>query len=160
MDALPKDLLTDTAVELRLIRRLEAGDVTEREPASAFLALAPEYRFAIHRASDGQRVGRIHVRITDRPEIVDVLGHMGYAVDEEHRQRGYATRAIRLAQVVAHWLGQKSLWVLIEPNNLPSRRAVERAGFQFMGEVDTAPAARELGLGPRICRYSGSSALS
>jgi predicted acetyltransferase len=157
-----QDLLSDTplfddVIELRLIRFLPVGDLSKRDSASAFLAAAPEYRFAIHRRGDGLRVGRIHFRITEDPSIVPVLGHMGYAVGEEHRRQGYATRAIRIASSVAAGLGQPSTWVLIEPDNIPSRRAVERAGLRFIDEVETRPSAVALGLGPRVCRYVTST---
>jgi predicted acetyltransferase len=116
--------------------------------------VAPEYRFAVHRRQDGLRVGRIHLRVTDHPDVVRTLGHMGYDVDEEHRRLGYATRAIRIVSGAAPTLGQARLWVLIEPDNTPSRRAVERVGFDLVDEVDTLPQAIALGLGPRVCRYS------
>ena len=155
---LPAALRVDDTIELLLIRFLAVGDMSQREPASAFLALAPEYRFAIHRRSDGVRVGRIHVRITERSEIVPVLGHMGFAVDEEHRRQGYATRAIRLMRTIASHFGQKALWVLIEPDNFASRRAVERAGFALVDEINTLPPALSLGVGPRVCRYASELA--
>jgi len=150
---LPDGALSDDVIELRLIRFLPAGDLSRRDPTTAFLAAAPEYRFSIHRLVDCVRVGRIHVRITDDPDIVRALGHMGYAVGEEHRRQGYATRAIRLLSAYAARLGQETLWVLIEPENVPSRRAVERAGLRLVDEIDTRPTALALGLGPRVCRY-------
>ena len=51
--------------------------------------------------SDGERVGRIHIRDTADPAIARTLGHLGYAVNEEHRRRGYAVRALRLLLGVA-----------------------------------------------------------
>jgi len=157
IEALEGADLRDEAVELRVIRVLDVGNLSKRDEKSAFLAAAPEYRFAIHRREDDQRVGRIHVRVTEAPEIVPVLGHMGYAVDEAHRRRGYATRAIRLMARVASRLGQETLWVLIEPDNVASRRAVERGGFRLVDEVDTRAPAVALGLGPRVCRYRRST---
>lgn len=146
--------LRDEVIELRLIRFIEAGDLSHRDAGTAFLAAAPEYRFAIHRRSDGLRIGRIHFRITDDPGIVEVLGHMGYAVDEAHRRKGYAVRAIQLATSFAAALGQPKLWVHIEPDNTASCRAIERCGFEFVEEVDSRPAALGLGLGPRVRRYA------
>ncbi len=151
---LPAELLRDDEIELRLIRFLPIGDLSKRNSASAFLAAAPEYRFAIHRRPDGLRVGRVHVRTTDDPAIAPVMGHMGYAVDEEHRRRGYATRAICLMTALAAHLGQKSLWIIIETDNIASRRAAERAGFELIDEVDTHSSASALGIGPRVCRYA------
>ncbi|MGH7576787.1 MAG: GNAT family N-acetyltransferase [Longimicrobiales bacterium] len=107
----------------------------------------------MHRRRDGLRVGRIHFRITNEPEIVEVLGHMGYAVDEAHRGQRYAVRAIGLAAAAAGRLGQAEIWVHIEPDNVASRRAIERSGFELVEEVDSRAPALALGLGPRLCRY-------
>jgi RimJ/RimL family protein N-acetyltransferase len=78
---------------------------------------------------------------------------MGYAVDQAHRRKGYAVRAIRLATALAGHLGQHELWVHIEPDNIPSCRAIERSGFELVEEVRSRPLAVALGLGPRLCRY-------
>ena len=147
-------VLADDAIELRLLRVLTPGDATARQPEARFLAPALEYRFAIHRRTDGVRVGRIHLRITNDPLIVRALGHAGYAVDEAHRRNGYAARAIRLVAGLARLCGIAPLWVLIEPDNVASRRAVERAGFDLIDTVDTLPEGTALGLGPRVCRYA------
>lgn len=141
-------------IELRLIRILAPGDAAARPPEARFLASAPEYRFAIHRRTDGLRVGRIHLRITDDPLILRALGHCGYAVDEAHRRNGYAARAIRLIVGLASRFDVAPLWVLIEPDNVASRGAVERAGFHLVDVVDTLPEGVALGLGPRVCRYT------
>lgn len=112
-----------------------------------------EYRFAFHRRSDGLRVGRIHLRVTNDEAIVLVVGHTGYEVEEAHRLNGYATRAIRLIIQLSIFYGMASLWILIEPENIASRRAAERAGFRLVDVVDTRPEAIGLGIGPRVCRY-------
>jgi predicted acetyltransferase len=147
-------VLADDAVELRLIRVLLPGDLAARPPEARFLSPALEYRFAIHRQTDGLRVGRIHLRVTGDPLILRALGHAGYAVDEAHRRNGYATRAIRLVAGLARLCDVSPLWVLIEPDNLASRKAVERAGFKLVDEVATRPEGVALGLGPRVCRYA------
>ena len=146
--------LTDDVVELRLLRVLGPGDEEARPPEARFLARVPECRFAIHRRSDGVRVGRIHFRITDDSDVVRALGHSGYEVDEPHRRHGYAARALGLIRRVARHYGIAPLWVLIEPENTPSRRTAERAGLRLVDLVPTAPEARALGLGPQVCRYA------
>jgi predicted acetyltransferase len=154
-DDLPSGaVLADDAIELRLLRVLHPGDPATRPPETRFLSAALEYRFAIHRRTDGLRVGRIHLRVTDDPLILRALGHAGYAVDEAHRRNGYAARAIRLVAGLAGRCGVAPLWVLIEPDNVASRKAVERAGFHLVDEVDTLPEGTALGLGPRVCRYT------
>ena len=147
-------VLADDAIELRLLRVLVPGDVGARPPEARFLSSVLEYRFAIHRRVDGLRVGRIHLRITDDQEILRALGHSGYEVDEAHRRKGYASRAIRLVVGIAAASGVSPLWVLIEPDNAASRKAVERVGFELVDVVETRPEGIALGLGPQVCRYT------
>lgn len=149
----PGAVLADDAIELRLLRVIHPGDPAARPPEAQFLSSAVEYRFAIHRRTDDLRIGRIHLRITDDPLILRALGHSGYAVDEAHWRNGYATRAIRLVVGLARVCGVAPLSVLIEPDNVASRRPVERVGFDLVDVVETLPEGAALGLGPRVCRY-------
>jgi tagatose 1,6-diphosphate aldolase len=145
--------LADEVIELRLIRVLGPNDIERRPLPERFLSRVPEYRFAIHRISDGVRVGRIHLRITDDAQIIGAVGHCGYAVDELYRRNGYATRAIRRIVEMARRFDVMPLWILIEPENIASRRTVERAGFQLVDIIDAKPEAIVLGIGPKVCRY-------
>jgi RimJ/RimL family protein N-acetyltransferase len=145
--------LTDDVIELKPIRMLGPGDAAARPSGLEFLAAATEYRFAIHRRSDAQRVGRIHVRNTADPGITRALGHLGYEVDEAHRRQGYAVRALRLLLGVAQHFEIAPLWVLIEPDNAASCRVVERCEFELVEELPTAPVGIAQGLGPRVRHY-------
>jgi tagatose 1,6-diphosphate aldolase len=145
--------LADDVVELRLIRVLGPHNPKDRPPEARFLSRAPEYRFAIHRRSDGLRVGRIHLRVTDDEPILRAVGHSGYAVDEPHRRLGYATRAVHLIVTFARHWNVSPIWILIEPDNIASRKTVERAGFHLVDVVNTSPEAIALGNGPKVCRY-------
>jgi predicted acetyltransferase len=153
LGAPPAALLSDGLVELRLLRVMGAHNAQSRPPDARFLGHVPECRFAIHRRRDGLRVGRIHIRVTREERIVHSIGHAGYAVDDEHRRNGYATRAIRLIVGLARYWDVLPLWVLIEPENVASRRAVERAGFELVDEVDSSSEIMALGMGPAVCRY-------
>ena len=61
---------------------------------------------------------------------------------------------MRLIAGLARHCGVSPLWVLIEPDNIASRKTVERAGFELVDTVDTLPEGTALGLGPRVCRYT------
>lgn len=149
----PAETLGDDVVELRLLRVLGRDGAGERPPEARFLSRAPELRFAIHRRGDGERVGRIHLRLTDDPSIVRAVGHSGYEVAEQHRRKGYASRALRLIRGVARHYGVAPLWVLIAPENTASCRTAERAGLRLVDTVEASPEAERLGHGPRLCRY-------
>ena len=70
-----------------------------------------------------------------RPEPVDLqVMSVGYVVDPRARGRGVATRTVAL---VAEWclrvLCVQRLQALVHPDNVPSIRVLERAGFQREG---------------------------
>lgn len=146
--------MADETVELRLLRVLGPADDSTRSLAAQFLSAAPEYRFAIHRSADGQRVGRIHLRVTNDPKIVDALGHLGYAVDEPYRHQSYGSRAIRLILALARREGVMPISVFVEPHNVASRHTLEKCGFRLIEESVSRPEAVALGLGPTLCRYA------
>ena len=149
----PSDILRDETVELRLLRVLGPTDAQVRSPEARFLAVAPECRFAIHRRSDGVRVGRIHLRLTEDVTILRAVGHSGYEVDGAYRRQGYATRALVAIRRVARHYEIAPLWVLIAPANLPSRRTAERAGLRLVDTVAATDEALALGLEAELCRY-------
>jgi predicted acetyltransferase len=152
--SMPANLLFDDAIELRLLRVLGPDNPEARPVEARFLSVAPEIRFAIHRRSDGLRVGRTHLRITDDPVILRAVGHAGYEVAEAHRRQGHATRAVRLICGLARHYKIAPLWVLIAPENIASRLTVERVGFRLVDIVDASPEAIGLGTEPRLCRYA------
>jgi predicted acetyltransferase len=145
--------LSDDVVELRLIRVLEAGVPNSRPPEAQFLSRVTEYRFSIHQRGEGSRIGRIHLRFTNDEEIVRAVGHTGYAIDEMYRRRGYATHSLSLIVSLAKSCQVSPLWVLIEPDNIASRKTAERAGFQLQDIVATSVEGLGLGIGERVCRY-------
>lgn len=145
--------LADEVLELRLLRVLGPGGEDRRPPEARFLALVPECRFAVHRRADGVRIGRIHLRLTNDPAIAGAIGHTGYEIEAPFRRQGYATRALQLIRGLAAHYRVEPLWVLIEPENGPSRRTAERAGLRLVDVVPTAPEARAFGLGATVCRY-------
>lgn len=149
----PPPTLEDDVIALRLLRILGPADAAERPLAAQFIANAPEYRFAIHLRSDGTRVGRIHLRITHDAVVLRAIGHAGYAVDDAHQRRGYATRAVRLIQQLAREHSLSPLWILIAPDNIASRRTVERVGFHLVDVVAASPEALAIDVAPEVCRY-------
>ncbi len=151
--SMPAEPFEDGVIQLHLLRTLGPEQGDQRPPEARFLARSIEYRFAIHRQSDGVRVGRIHLRDTNDSVILRALGHCGYAVDEPYRRQGYATRAVRLICQIARHLRVTPLWILIAPENTASRRTVERAGLQYVDTAETSPEARALDHGPLVCRY-------
>jgi RimJ/RimL family protein N-acetyltransferase len=97
-----------------------------REDALAFVSghldLGPR-QFALE--LDGSVVGSIGVRFDQREN-----GEIGYWCSAEARGRGVATRALRLlARYALDELGVGRLELMIDPDNVASRRVAEKAGF-------------------------------
>lgn len=70
-----------------------------------------------------------------------------------HQRHGYATRAVRLIQQLAREHALSPLWILIAPDNVASRRTVERAGFRLIDIVAASPEALAIDVAPEVCRY-------
>ncbi|HEX8745481.1 MAG TPA: GNAT family N-acetyltransferase [Thermoleophilaceae bacterium] len=82
-------------------------------------------------AAGREVLGSMSVRIASWP---DLRGQLGYLVGAHARGRGVAPRAIRLASA---WgfrkLGLERIEILVHPDNEPSQRAAEKAGFRREG---------------------------
>ncbi len=101
------------------LRDLQLGrDVPEGLVRSAFLA-----------ASVGnQLVGRTSIRFELNEALTSWNGHIGYAVLEAHRRRGYAAEILRQALVIARAEGVTRVIVTCEDNNVASATVIERHG--------------------------------
>lgn len=105
-------------------------------------------------AGSGEELGTIRLRVGDSRHVVMYAGHVGYGVDERHRGHGYAGRALRMLLTVARRLGLDALWVTCDPENVASRRTLERLGARLVEEVDVPPDCVIFQSGhPRKCRY-------
>jgi RimJ/RimL family protein N-acetyltransferase len=101
---------------------------TERH-ASEFVSARDETSFAITDLPSGELLGAIGLREHD-----EGVAEVGYWVKREARGRGVATRALEL---VAAWafeaLSAARVQLVAEPENEPSLRVAEKAGFTREG---------------------------
>jgi predicted acetyltransferase len=121
------------------VNPLSDGDLhlvlTERQPAEANSWHVPAYLF--HMQNDaGEFMGRIRLRVGWNDEIIKFAGHIGYAVEEAFRGRHYAERACRLILPLARAHAMTELWITSQPDNVASRRTLERLGAEFAGILD------------------------
>jgi predicted acetyltransferase len=79
----------------------------------------------------GRIVGRASIRHELNERLFIEGGHIGYAVLQEHRRRGYATEILRQSLVVAQALGVKRVLVTCDDDNLGSATVIERCGGRF-----------------------------
>lgn len=73
-------------------------------------------------------VGRVSIRHSLTPGLLEIGGHVGYGVRPAYRGRGYATAMLRLSIKWLTDLGVTDILVTCDEDNLASRRAIERCG--------------------------------
>ena len=77
---------------------------------------------------DDTVVGRVSLRHELTPWLLEVGGHIGYAVRPSARRRGYATAALARVLPVAADLGIDPALVTCDEDNIGSRKAIEANG--------------------------------
>jgi predicted acetyltransferase len=77
---------------------------------------------------DGDVLGRISLRHALTPWLLEVGGHIGYAVRPTARRRGVATAALGLVLPIAHARRIDPALVTCDEDNVGSRRAIEANG--------------------------------
>jgi len=77
---------------------------------------------------DDEVVGRISLRHALTPWLLEVGGHIGYAVRPSARRLGHATRGLGLVLPVATARGIDPALVTCDEDNLGSRRVIEANG--------------------------------
>lgn len=99
-------------------------------------------RTALLAASVGtELVGRTSIRLELIDSIVAWNGHIGYAVLEAHRRRGYATEILRQALIVARAEGVERVIMTCHEHNVGSSTVIERHGGRLnsVGVTSTLP---------------------
>lgn len=92
-----------------------------------------------HIVAGGVRVGTISLRDGHTRVFTHLLGHIGFAVDEAHRGRGFAGLAVRALLPEAVKLGLDSVWISTTPDNAACRRTLEGLGCVLVEEVQIPP---------------------
>ena len=108
----------------------------QMQDAQTSLWHVPAYLFHMRHRATGTRVGHINLRIGNTDKILLYTGHIGYGVDPAFRGNHYAERACRLLLPLAFQHGLTELWITCAPDNLASRKTIERLGAKFIETVD------------------------
>jgi predicted acetyltransferase len=102
----------------RLEQRRRGVDVpADRVPATFLAAVV-----------DGAVVGRVSIRHELNDFLLNVGGHIGYAVRPDYRRRGFATEILRQALIVARSEGIDEVLVTCDVDNVASATIIERMG--------------------------------
>ncbi|WP_298751466.1 GNAT family N-acetyltransferase [uncultured Serinicoccus sp.] len=78
--------------------------------------------------ADGTPVGRVSIRHGLTPFLLQVGGHVGYAVAPQFRGRGHATEILRLSVERLRGLGVERVLVTCDDTNAASAAVIERCG--------------------------------
>lgn len=117
---------TDNEVTIRELYRyktLEFGEIVET------------IYFDILTVSPQRKVGYCDLRMGMNPEL-EILGQVGYHIDEKHRGHHYALKASRLLFRCAKQLGMDQLQITCNPDNMPSRKTLEALDGTLVDIVD------------------------
>lgn len=112
--------------------------LAEHMPAATSPWGIPAYSFRMQ-ARAGDYIGRIRLRVGWSEEVIRYAGQVGYFVEPAHRGHRYAERACRLLLPLAQRHGMSSLWITCQPDNMASRRTLERLGAECVGVFDVPP---------------------
>lgn len=80
---------------------------------------------------DGRIVGRTSIRYALTEFLLQVGGHVGYAVAPQFRRRGYATEILRLSLERLARAGVDRVLVTCDDTNVGSIRTIERCGGEL-----------------------------
>lgn len=121
---IPTEAMAFGQVRLRFVR------VVPGDPARDFV---PAYHFRILDADDSD-VGHINFRVGDTEHVRLCAGHIGFEIREPFRGHGYAFQACRaLAPFIRSVY--EAVTITCDPDNVASRRTIERLGATFVDEV-------------------------
>lgn len=144
-----------------ILERLEPGvldDGVVRLELRAFaqhsIHFVPAYHFRILDSRSGEVAGQINLRLGWNENLLYFAGHVGFAVHQAYRGRGFAARALMLLKPLAARHGYRELWITCDPENFASRRSCEKAGAMYVNTVDVPEGTRlhEKGIRQK-CRY-------
>jgi predicted acetyltransferase len=77
---------------------------------------------------EGDIVGRVSIRFRLNRELNLTGGHIGYGVLPEYRQRGYATKILHDALIIARAEGLERVLLTCNDDNVASVRVIENCG--------------------------------
>lgn len=100
-----------------------------------------------------RKIGEVALRIGESPQMYYV-GHIGYHIDKPFRGHSYAYAACSLMMPLIGKCGLGSIVITADPDNLPSRRTIEKLGGILECSTPVPPKLQKSLLLSQIkCRY-------
>lgn len=114
--------------------------VETQRPADAFNDFVPSVIYGIYRHDSQIKIGECDLRIGMNKELY-YAGNIGYRIYEPYRGHGYALQAAKLLmKVAADTYHMKELLITCTPDNIPSRRTIEKLGAELIhGNIPVPP---------------------
>ena len=119
-----RSFLTDNIIELRLKK-------VERK----YWVFPVVYQYDIYLQENGLVIGRCDYRCLHNAENY-YAGNIGYMIFPEFRGNGYAFSAAKLLCYLARSLGAKKLYITCSPENIASKKTIEKLPIVFIEEVN------------------------
>ena len=141
-DSTDLDNLISLRSDPEVMKYIGKGEIQTQDDVKRFLEMAIQYQekhgfgfCSVFEKESGKFIGQaglFHLSFYDeQPEI-----EVAYRLHKKYWGKGYATE---LAKALIQWgfqnLPVKRLVALIHPDNLPSRRVLEKAGMTYTGKV-------------------------
>jgi RimJ/RimL family protein N-acetyltransferase len=137
-------------LQLRTLTMRDADllvEATREESAPALWGARPAGSYSLRDAQDAllawdhRSAGQVSYGVLDGSRLVAAVGLMpdgaqaaelAYWVRPDKRRRGFGLRGVRAVTGWAHQeAGLQRVWLEINPDNVPSLRLAERAGYRF-----------------------------
>ncbi|MFA5863211.1 MAG: GNAT family N-acetyltransferase [Phycisphaerae bacterium] len=134
--------LIDGDLELVLIKK------TPADPVKGYV---PGYEFEMRRLGKSAAIGTIRLRIGSAVKL-RYPGHIGYEVKKRFRGHRYAARSCQLIFPLARDHGLGSVWLTVDPKNVPSQRTCEIAGATHIETIRIPKDHEMYARGARFCR--------
>ena len=111
--------------------KLVLTGINEGDPEKNWV---PAYHFSICDNHEN-KVGTCDLRIGYNDGLY-YGGHIGYAVDAEHRGHNYAAKACRLLFLLAQKHDMNYLYITCNPDNHASKRTCEYLHGEYLGTIE------------------------
>jgi predicted acetyltransferase len=118
--------LIDGDLEIVCVRTVPAYELAK--------GYVPAYHFEMRHPGSSLAMGSIRLRIGSTAKL-RYAGHIGYEVTERFRGHRYAARSCRLLLPLARAHGLRTLWLTVDPKNIPSRKTCEAIGATYVETV-------------------------
>ena len=84
---------------------------------------------------DGEFIGAVRIRQRLNEHLMEIGGHIGYAIRPSMRGRGYGNQILELALRKAKEMGIERVRITCDVDNIPSRKIIEKNGGMLDSEI-------------------------